>query len=480
MQQYLNITLHSGMLEYKLQLTGDMTIKQMAQKYANKSGVPFEQISKSKIVVHKGHNYNPDSDKILSLILKDNDDIFIESKDEEEEGNESIVKRNEEIRNNINQRHNRFRNHIDEDEKEEVKDILKDMATLGCIENDKIENEKNDPNKFISIDECINSNDDQFFILGIMAKYLQNIGIESYIEKADVAKNEEEQDYANTLLQFICNGYILKHKHIIDLTLNPNRIKMLNNNTNNEKDKLFTRVKETLSKFYKIEEDKIIVLDHRKFNDKYTLIIIFKCDIKPLTKQILRVFYKKKIILDFKTITNFCEKPIIESIRLNKSMLDARGNNKSDSQWGYLETRGGFDYLPPVGWHRYGLKVFYRYDKGNNDWLSYDNRPGEWSIAYSGLSSQNTKNTQEYEYDMDTKNYDQKVGIGVYTFQNPKIMEEKTEIVNANGVKYKMGFMLRVKPNKIRIPQSNQQIWVINGTSEEIRPYGILLKKINY
>ena len=44
MQQYLNITIHSGMLEYKLQLTGDMTIKQMAQKYANKSGVPFEQI----------------------------------------------------------------------------------------------------------------------------------------------------------------------------------------------------------------------------------------------------------------------------------------------------------------------------------------------------------------------------------------------------------------------------------------------------
>ena len=106
---------------------------------------------------------------------------------------------------------------------------------------------------------------------------------------------------------------------------------------------------------------------------------------------------------------------------------------------------------------------------------------GEKIIIQNYLESDiNIENTQKYEYDMDIRNYGQKVGIDVYTFQNPKIMEEKTEIVNANGVKYKMGFMLRVKPDKIRIPQSNNQVWVVNGISEEIRPYGILLKRINY
>ena len=99
-------------------------------------------------------------------------------------------------------------------------------------------------------------------------------------------------------------------------------------------------------------------------------------------------------------LTNFEEKPIIEAIRLNRSMLDKRGINKSDNQWGYNEKRGGFDYFPPVGMHRYGLKVFGRYDNGNNDWLSYDNRSGEWSIAYSGLSGQNIENTQKYEFDI--------------------------------------------------------------------------------
>ena len=88
------------------------------------------------------------------------------------------------------------------------------MAVIGSIENKEIEKEKNDTNKFISIDECLNSNDDQFFILGIIAKYLQNIGIEPYIERADVTQNEDIQDNANTLLQFLCNGYILKHKYI--------------------------------------------------------------------------------------------------------------------------------------------------------------------------------------------------------------------------------------------------------------------------
>ena len=38
--------------------------------------------------------------------------------------------------------------------------------------------------------------------------------------------------------------------------------------------------------------------------------------------------------------------------------------------------------------------------------------------------------------------------------------------------------MLRVKPEAIRIPESNKNIWAVNGIPEEIRPYGILLQKV--
>ena len=58
-------------------------------------------------------------------------------------------------------------------------------------------------------------------------------------------------------------------------------------------------------------------------------------------------------------------------------------------------------------------------------------------------------------------------------------MEENTEIINVNGTNYKMGLMLRVEPKRIKQPQSNNRLWVVEGTSSEIRPYGILLKKIN-
>ena len=167
----------------------------------------------------------------------------------------------------------------------------------------------------------------------------------------------------------------------------------------------------------------------------------------------------------------------METVRLNRSMLDSMGNNKSDINWGYNEKRGGEPYYPPVGCHRYGLRVFDKYDGQNNDWLSYDNRPGEWCIAYSSLygSSKNNENIYENEKDLRTG---KRVGSGVCCYTKCEIMMEKTEIINANGVNYKMGLMLRVKPDKIRKPECDKNIWILNGTVGEIRPYGILLKKV--
>ena len=59
-------------------------------------------------------------------------------------------------------------------------------------------------------------------------------------------------------------------------------------------------------------------------------------------------------------------------------------------------------------------------------------------------------------------------------------MGDNTGIITIpNGEKYQLGFMLRVQPGHIRAPESKKTFWFLNGTSEEIRPYGILMKKIN-
>jgi len=71
------------------------------------------------------------------------------------------------------------------------------------------------------------------------------------------------------------------------------------------------------------------------------------------------------------------------------------------------------------------------------------------------------------------------VGIGVYCSPNPDVMNGYAKIssIAINGKHYKMGFMMRVKPDKIRISESEPDYWVLDGTTDEMRPYRIMLKE---
>ena len=41
-----------------------------------------------------------------------------------------------------------------------------------------------------------------------------------------------------------------------------------------------------------------------------------------------------------------------------------------------------------------------------------------------------------------------------------------------------MGFMMRVKPDKIRQCSGDPDYWVLDGTTNEMRPYRILIKEV--
>ena len=56
-------------------------------------------------------------------------------------------------------------------------------------------------------------------------------------------------------------------------------------------------------------------------------------------------------------------------------------------------------------------------------------------------------------------------------------MDEYSGKMEIEGVYYKIGFMLRVNPKKIRCPQTQSNYWVLNGNFDEIRPYRILVKQ---
>ena len=76
-----------------------------------------------------------------------------------------------------------------------------------------------------------------------------------------------------------------------------------------------------------------------------------------------------------------------------------------------------------------------------------------------------------------------KVGKGVYCTPTIKTAEGYAGESNINGQLYKTVLMVRVKPNAIRHcdqcsdSKSPYNYRVVNGTTDEIRPYRILYKK---
>ena len=44
---------------------------------------------------------------------------------------------------------------------------------------------------------------------------------------------------------------------------------------------------------------------------------------------------------------------------------------------------------------------------------------------------------------------------------------------------YKLVIMVRVNPSKIREPTSQKEYWIVDGKSDQLRPYRLLIKEYN-
>ena len=329
---------------------------------------------------------------------------------------------------------------------------------------------------FISIDECLKSKDEQLFILGVLGQYLELIGISVIIEKNESKKSKEDFEYDKNIIQFICNSYIWRHKYLFDFELNDNRINQLIQDEL-QRCQFNEKLKKALMKAFKLNDEELIITNYKRDKQSYRAVIVFKSMFnKDITKKDLLNIFKNDN--DLKTLKYIEKCLIIPSIKLSKSMLYPDGNNNDDNQWGKNDTRGGEKYYPPIGWAKFGLNVSKRFDNKNDDWLGFEHHKGEWCIAYCPFSGINKNIPQTYENDNDLKHPGKKVGVGLYCPSVTSLMEERTETINICGNNYKIGFMVRVKPDKIRSPQSKAQMWVTNGNDSEVRPYGILVKKV--
>ena len=384
---------------------------------------------------------------------------------------------------------------------QQINEVLEDMCIYGEITKKEIKEEKaKHPEKFIETSQALKleNQDEGLFALGLLSQNLEGLGVETAIE---VKENSETQEADLTSLQFITNGMISKKKYDLHFELGEERNEEILNNEQ-EYEKFKENLKLKLSKDYNISPDKIIITLPQK-GSLHVQVIFQNDDFHNLDKaQFIEKFKNDKEFSELSTLKDIHEDVITGSVKLTRNQLDPRGNRNDG--WGIGEQRGGKDYDPPIGFNGIGLKVWDKYDGGDNTWIGMSNSPGEWCVAYHGVAngqdSENVKKVtglictqtfkagggQAHQNCDDQYHPGKKVGPGVYCTPTIKTAEEQyAGISEINGIKYKTVLMVRVKPEAIRHCDScsdsraPNNYWVVNGTTDEIRPYRILYKKCN-
>ena len=268
-------------------------------------------------------------------------------------------------------------------------------------------------------------------------------------------------------------------------------------NKEEESNKFKEQLKLKLSKDYNISPDKIIVTFLEKGSVRVQVIFQSNSFNQLNKEEFLNNFQNDDDFEELKNLKEVHSDLVMTGCKLSKSQLDERGNRISE--WGQGESRGNKPYNPPLGWIGIGLKVLDKYE--NNIWIGMENVEGEWCVAYHGVgvgqNSDNVKSiTRKIVKDTFKKGWRQAhcdcddifhegktVGEGVYCTPTIETAEGYAGIskIEPNGDSYKTVLMVRVKPSALRHCECEdaKDYWVVNWTTDEIRPYRILYKKCN-
>ena len=488
-------------LKFKDTFTHEQTIKYDIQSFPNST---FSITFQHKGITHQiQDSFDEDEmnnclQKIYDILDKDNtNDIVINASIKEEVANE-LKQKVLDNQQHLRQIKQTFEEIPDKEKNQQINNVLEDMCIYGAITKQEIKEEKQKhPEKFIETSQALNmENENQgIFALGLLSNNLEELGIETAIEKEG---NPDDNNAGITLMQFISNGMITKKKYDLHFEFGDQRNNELLNDKN-EFEKFKENLKLKLSKDHNIPPEKIIVTLPQK--GSFHVQVIFQSDeFNNLDKK--EFIEKFKNDPEFKELSNLKdihEDVIMGGVKLRADMLDPAGNRNDG--WGIGEQRGGKDYDPPIGWNGIGLKVTNKFDNGDNTWIGMNNSKGEWCVAYHGVgtgqSSDKVKAVtgiivgtqfkagwrQAHSECPDQFHPGQKVGDGVYCTPTIKTAEKYAGVSTIKGVNYKTVLMVRVKPSALRHcdicsdSRAPNNYWVVNGTTDEIRPYRILYKK---
>ena len=322
------------------------------------------------------------------------------------------------------------------------------------------------PNNYINIDEIaknyeylrknINSTESGIYIISLLAKCYELFGININITKE---KDENLEDIELASLQYLF-AYGGMKKYVLHFDFGEKRNNQILTEEKEQKD-FIIEIKKSISEILKIDINNILLMNIRHGS------VIIDCIF--INQKIIYEKLKKDLNDQIFGLKYIEEKPLIESLQLSSDIFDIIGD-RPEGFWCVESAgtiRGGKDYMPPLdGWNGLGLKVADKYDDGNNNWLGYEHEDGEYAIAYMGINK--LLDDEEPDINIDS----------VCLFQNPELAERNAAVLDIIGFKIKIMLMCRVNPNKIGIIDNNSDHWILNPNSKEIRPYRIIVKKI--
>ena len=363
-----------------------------------------------------------------------------------------------------------------------------------------LETKKKNPKAFVSIKEATKNKKSDFYCLGVLACYLENKGVTTAIER----ENNDDKNESFDIVNYIINGMLEKKKYNLSFDFGKNK--------NNNLLDINKKIRKKLAFKYNIPENEIIIISNLSKNEKiavYKIQIIFQNkEFDNLDLKLFKQIFKNDELLSCLKVIN--STLIMEGCKLNKNMIDPRGNKISGWEEGKKKgKRGGLHYFPPLGWIGFGLNVKGNYDNGNNDWLAKNGNKNEWAVAYCGVGTKRKgKNIKNFELedeaynnifnkgfqnyvdkiDEDYENMNnngQKFREDIYCSPKPSKLEESESFPenknDIDGKKYKLGLMMRVKPHTIKNLSGNEDYWTLYPNINEIRPYRILIKEnINF
>ena len=352
------------------------------------------------------------------------------------------------------------------------------------------------PQKFINISTTLSSPgllsdlqpsiEDYKYILCLIGKILENNRIIVGIYKENDIKDRLDL----SAIQFIFSGLINKKKYKLTFSETEEIINRLIHDINYRKN-FIEEKKSIIAKILGIDKESII-LTNLRINDnslQLFLDLAFNPKIPNIKKEVIKLKLVQGEIVD-------CQKrPLLEACRLSPSIFDIRFHKFYNNNLNNInQRRGGEEYIPPSSWTAYGINILGKYDFGNNRWLSNNNGKGEFAVAYYGINNLfkhnfnmvrslfsimgNQESGKTFINSNNIRRPGHKCKTGAYFYKNPNYAENSSETINIGGFEYKIMFMCRVNPSKIRQPENFQDCWILSPTPNEVRPYKILIKKI--